>query len=127
MHQHIQFFTISTRDEMYRFDAASVMYMHAKGNYTDITTVDRRTITVCSSLSHIHSHLNECISDSVFCFVRVGKSLVVNMAYVTQINIPNQYFILSDRRTFTTKLTAPKSSLRQLKGLICGEHMLEES
>lgn len=126
MQQHIQFFTISTRDEMYRFDAATVMYLHAKGNYTDITTSDRRMVTVCSSLSHVHGLINECISDSVFCFVRVGKSLVVNTAYVSQINIPGQFFILSDRKSFTTKLTAPKTSLRGLKELICGENVQEK-
>lgn len=121
MHEDIKFFTISTRDEIYRFDAATVMYLRAKGNYTDITTIDRRTITVCSSLSHIHDLLNECVCNSAYSFVRVGKSLVVNMAYVSHINIPNQFFILSDRHSFMTKLTAPKGSLRQLKGLICGD------
>lgn len=126
MQKHNQFFTISTRDEMYRFEAANVMYLHAKGNYTDIMTCDRRTITVCSSLSRIHGLLDECVSDSEYSFVRVGKSLVVNMAYVSHINIPGQFFVLSDRKSFSTKLTAPKASLRGLKDLICGENVQEK-
>lgn len=107
---------------MYRFEAANVMYLHAKGNYTDITTSDRRTVTVCSNLSHIHDLLMACTSgDSDYSFVRVGKSLVVNLAYVSHINIPGQLFVLSDRKSFSTKLTAPKASLRGLKDLLCGE------
>lgn len=126
MHHSHQFFNISTRDEVYRFDAASVVYLRARGNYTDIMTIDQRTITVCSSLSHVHGILNESIHDWPFCFARVGKSLVVNMAYVSQINVPGQFMILSDHKSFATKLTATKTSLRELKNRICGEQKQKE-
>lgn len=51
-------------------------------------------------------------------FVRLGRSVIVNNRYLSQINILKQKLTLSDRGTHAYQLTVPKNLLKSYKELI---------
>lgn len=51
-------------------------------------------------------------------FVRLGRSVIINNRYLSQINILKQKLTLSDRGTHAYQLTVPKNLLKNYKELI---------
>ena len=51
-------------------------------------------------------------------FVRIGKSLIINLNYVYYIHVPKQQLILVDGQQNRYTLSASKEALKALKELI---------
>ena len=115
---HIQYLYLNSRDELLRLDIAKIVFFQANGNYTDIVSANKIKHTVCMNLSKTQQIISEKLSDASNRFVRIGKSLIVNMRYINQINIPHQKLLLTDAYTFAFKVTVSKEALRKLKDII---------
>ena len=109
------FLTISNANELVRIAAGSLVYISSEGNYSDIYTRDREKRTVTMQLGIIEELIHKQFHTDGNSFVRIGKSLIVNMDFVTYINPAKKQIVLSDSHTFKFNLEASKEALRELK------------
>ena len=111
---------INTRDELNLIDLDLVACINASGNYSNVMYIDGNKLLVSVGLSQFE----KIIKDSVLkqqlpnTFVRLGRSVIINNRYLSQINILKQKLTLSDRGTHAYQLTVPKNLLKNYKELI---------
>ena len=59
------------------------------------------------------------LAEEAACFIRIGKSLIINRNYIYKINLTKQELVLSDSRLDGAfRLSASREALRQLKELL---------
>ena len=74
------------------------------------------------NLAHCQQMMEDQLSKDAMTFIRIGKSLIVNRAYIFKINVNKQQLVMSNmdvNQAFT--LQASKEALKQLKTLIESE------
>ena len=111
---------INTRDELNLIDLDLVACIQASGNYSNIMYIDGNKIMVSIGLSQFEIIIIDAINKQQMAntFVRLGRSVIVNNRYLSQINILKQKLTLSDRGSHAYQLTVPKSLLKDYKELI---------
>lgn len=109
------FLYINSRDSLLRLNINHIVYFEADGNYTIITSANAVRHTVGMTLAKVQDMLTESLGQRAQRFVRIGKSHIVSMNYISLIDIPKQTLTLSDDRTFTFKVSVSKEALRKLK------------
>ena len=107
--------TISNANELVRIAAGSLVYISSQGNYSDIYTRDGEKRTVTMQLGIIEELIHRQFHTDGNFFVRIGKSLIVNMGFVHYLNPARKQIVLSDSHTFKFTLEASKEALRELK------------
>lgn len=108
---------LNTRDEMFRVDIAKIAYFEADGNYTKFVMCNGLQGVICMNLAQMKDMLSERLGETARTFARIGKSHIVNLAYVFHIAIMRQRLVLSDGLTFTYQLAMSKEALRKLRQL----------
>ena len=111
---------INTRDELNLIDLDFVACINANGNYSNVMYMDGNKIMVSVGLSQFEAIIKDAASksQSANTFVRLGRSVIINNRYLSQINILKQKLILSDRGKHAYQLTVPKNLLKSYKELI---------
>ena len=74
------------------------------------------------NLAHFQQMIEEQLGKEAMTFIRIGKQLIVNRAYIFKINITKQQLVMSNmevNQAFT--LQASKEALKQLKALMESE------
>ena len=107
-----------SRDDLLRIDMAEIMYFEADGNYTNIVLSNRTKCTVGMSLGKMEQILSERLKGKVMYFARIGKSYIINLNMVFQINVLKHRLVLSDFRQGTFALELSKDALKRVKELI---------
>lgn len=107
----------NSRDEFYRIEMHSIVYIEADGNYTHIVLRNQKRSTVCMSLMQMQEVLNAKLKENASLFARVGKRYIINLQYVYHINSPKQQLSLSDGQSFCHEISLSKDALRNLKEL----------
>lgn len=107
----------NSRDELYRIEMHSIVYIEADGNYIHIVLRNQERSTVCMSLMQMQEVLNSKLKESAAVFARVGKRYIINLQYVYHINSLKQQLSLSDGQTFCHEINLSKEALRNLKEL----------
>ena len=115
----ISIFYFHTRDEMVRVDLRKVLYFKADRNYTDVYFLNGHHVTLLTSLLNIEKMLeDDRMKGKTIPFVRLGRSLIVNVTFILQINVLKQELCLSDMKTSGVyKVSVPKEVLKNLKEL----------
>lgn len=115
----ISIFYFHTRDEMVRVDLRKVLYFKADRNYTDVYFLNGHHVTLLTSLLNIEKMLeDDRMKGKTMPFVRLGRSLIVNVTFILQINVLKQELSLSDMKTSGVyKVSVPKEVLKNLKEL----------
>ncbi len=115
----ISIFYFHTRDEMVRVDLRKVLYFKADRNYTDVYFLNGHHVTLLTSLLNIEKMLeDDRMKGKTIPFVRLGRSLIVNVTFILQINVLKQELSLSDMKTSGVyKVSVPKEVLKNLKEL----------
>lgn len=117
--KEISILYFNTRDELIRVDLRKVLYFKSDRNYTDVFFLNGHHVTLLTSLLNIEKMLNdERMRGKVIPFVRLGRSLMVNVSFILQINVLKQELCLSDMKTSDVyKVSVPKEVLKRLKEL----------
>ncbi len=110
--------TFSTSTELVRIAPEGLVYISADGNYCTILMADGEAKLQTIQLGQVENLINEQLGDAGNMFIRIGKSLIINVNYLYNINISQQLLILSDNRSFKFTVKASKESLKQLKDAI---------
>lgn len=109
----------NTRDELVRVDLRKAGYFRADRNYTDVYFLNGYHVTLPTNLASIEQMLDDDrMKGHTIPFVRLGRSLIVNLSMIVHINILRQELVLSDMITPTVlKVEVSKEALRKLKEL----------
>lgn len=111
------YLVISTNTDLVRIAARHVVYITSDGNYSTIVQTSNEMRVVTTQLGQIERMIDEQ-SPGPGVFVRIGKSLIVNINSVHYINIPKQQLVLVDAQQNRHTLTASREALKDLKELI---------
>ena len=109
----------NTRDELYRVDLFTVAYFEADRNYTEVFFTNGMHVMLTTSLLNVEGMLNaEGIRGKIPSFVRLGRSLIVNLDFLLHVNILKQELVVADMySTHPYKLSASREALKKLKEL----------
>ena len=74
------------------------------------------------NLAHFQQMIEEQLGREAMMFIRIGKQLIVNRAYIFKVNPNKQQLIMSNSEVnIAFDLQASKEALKQLKALIESE------
>ncbi|HCS88136.1 MAG TPA: hypothetical protein DIW30_07035 [Bacteroidales bacterium] len=109
---------ISTNTDLVRIAARHIVYITSDGNYSTIVQTGNELRMVTAQLGLLERMIADQLPDLGRMFVRIGKSLIININSVHYINIPKQQLVLVDALQNRHSLTASKEALKALKDLI---------
>ncbi|MBQ9229879.1 MAG: LytTR family transcriptional regulator [Prevotella sp.] len=107
---------ISNANELVRVQPERVVYIMSDGNYSTMVLHDKTEHVFTLNLAHCQQLIEEQLGRGAETFIRIGKQLIVNRAYIFKININKQQLTMADmvlNDAFT--LSASKEALKQLK------------
>lgn len=106
----------NTRDELTKVCLDDLMYVVSDGNYITLKFKSGRSVTLLASLQNF-IQATEHVGDHRF--ERIGKSHVVNIAYVSQINtLRKTIALVDDDMNERVELNVSKEAIRNLKAMI---------
>ena len=113
---------ISGVNELVRIKPERVVYVESDGNYSTMVLHDKTEQVFTMNLAHFQQMIEEQLGKEAMTFIRIGKQLIVNRAYIFKINPNKQQLIMSDMDVnIAFDLQASKEALKQLKVLIESE------
>ena len=112
-----KYLVIERNTEYLRIPTHRLVYVSSDGNYSYVWMQDCSKQMVSLQLGLIEDKLADLMGDDCE-FVRIGKSLIVNIDFVHQIDISKQKLVLSDCFQCKYDLTASREALLKLKSYI---------
>jgi DNA-binding LytR/AlgR family response regulator len=113
---------ISNVNELVRVKPERIVYVESDGNYSTLVLHDKTKHVFTMNLAHFQQMIEEQLGKEAMTFIRIGKQLIVNRAYIFKINPNKQQLIMSDMDVnIAFDLQASKEALKQLKVLIESE------
>lgn len=107
---------ISNTNELVRVKPERVVYVESDGNYSTMMLHDRTEHLFTMNLAHCQQLIEKQLGKEAETFIRIGKQLIINRAYIYKINVNRQQLVMADmalNEAFT--LQASKEALKQLK------------
>lgn len=113
---------ISNSNELVRVRPERIVYVVSDGNYSTMVLHDKTEQVFTMNLAHFQQMIEEQLGKDAMTFIRIGKQLIVNRAYIFKINPNKQQLIMSNTDVnIAFDLQASKEALKQLKALIESE------
>ena len=114
MNRYIYF---ANRDEFYRINSSQIVFFTADGNYTYLQLAShQKPLAFTFSLQKMQAYLSEKLGDDARTFARIGKSHIVNLAYIYHIDISKQRLRLFDEGNGKEySIPVSKEALKKLK------------
>ena len=110
---------ISNANELVRIKPERIVYVVSDGNYSTMVLHDKTEQAFTMNLAHFQQMIEEQLGKEAMTFIRIGKQLIVNRAYIFKINPNKQQLIMSDMDVnIAFDLQASKEALKQLKALL---------
>ena len=110
---------ISNSNELVRVKPERIVYVESDGNYSTLVLHDKTEQVFTMNLAHFQQMIEEQLGKEAMTFIRIGKQLIVNRAYIFKINPNKQQLIMSDMDVnIAFDLQASKEALKQLKALL---------
>ena len=110
---------ISNANELVRVKPERVVYVESDGNYSTMVLHDKTEHVFTMNLAHCQQLIEKQLGKEAETFIRIGKQLIINRAYIYKINVNKQQLVMSDmalNQAFT--LSASKEALKQLKAYL---------
>lgn len=101
-------------NEAYSFAPEQIVCIEADGNYCNFYLTNGNSYLLSHQLGQIESIIKEQLSYSPYSFVRVGKSLIVNVDEVLCVNITKQTLEMSTSSGEKLLLSASREALKKL-------------
>lgn len=113
---------ISNSNELIRVKPERIVYVESDGNYSTMVLHDKTEHVFTMNLAHFQQMIEEQLGKEAMTFIRIGKQLIVNRAYIFKINPNKQQLYMSNSEVnIAFELQASKEALKQLKALIESE------
>ena len=110
---------ISNANELVRVKPERVVYLVSDGNYSTMVLHDKTEQVFTMNLAHCQQLIEEQLEKEAEIFIRIGKQLIVNRAYIFKVNPQKQQLIMSNMEVNNAiELQASKEALKQLKAYL---------
>lgn len=109
---------IHTVNEAYSFQPDQVIYIEADGNYCNLHLSNGNEYLLSFQLGQVESIIKEQLSYTNHSFVRVGKSLIVNMDELICVNITKQTLEMNQPSGEKLLFNASREALKKLMNLL---------
>lgn len=110
---------ISNAIELVRVKPERVVYVESDGNYSTMVLHDKTKQVFTMNLAHCQELIEEQLGKEAETFIRIGKQLIINRAYIFKINPTKQQLVMSDMAlNHAFELQASKEALKQLKAYL---------
>jgi len=106
----------NSRDTFFRIALSQIVFFSADKNYTFLQLTNGQKLVFTFSLQKMEQYLSEKLNEDAKIFARIGKSYIINLNYVYQIDIVKQKLHLFDpviSKTFTLDIS--KEALKNLR------------
>lgn len=114
----VAYIIISKGTEFLRVPQDKLVYISSEGNYSNVVTVDNRQRLVTFQLGQLEGMIGEQLGEKGSHFLRIGRSLIINIDYIYLIDISKQQLVLSDCAGCYHELSASREVLIKLKAYI---------
>jgi len=107
---------LNSRDELLIIDLEKIAFFQANGNYTHLNYIGGETHLLTVGLSKVEEYIRITwpkVKPSPF--VRLGRSLIINQSFLSEISVLKQRLILSDCESHSYSLNVPKPLLKSYK------------
>lgn len=109
----------NSRDELLVVDLDQVAYIQAGGNYTLIVYITGQKETITAGISKVELMIAKAYERGISSpFVRIGRSVIINLHYLRRINVLKNNVLLGDVNHQSLQLAIPKSLIRGFKEYI---------
>ena len=109
---------IHTVNEAYSFNPNQVICIEADGNYCNLHLANGNEYLLSFQLGQVESIIKEQLSYSNHSFVRVGKSLIINMDELVCVNITKQILEMSQPSGDRMLFNASREALKKLMNFL---------
>ena len=110
---------ISNSNELVRIKPERIVYVVSDGNYSTMVLHDKTEHVFTMNLAHCQELIEKQLGKDAETFIRIGKQLIVNRAYIFKINPTKQQLIMSNMEVNQAfELSASKEALKQLKSYL---------
>ena len=106
-------FCLRNRNELAVIDPSHVAYVRADSNYIHIKLISQQELYFNCSIADIINLLN-IHADSQNRFIKIGRSLIVNLRLITRVLPQKNQLILADPCGWSTQLNLPHKTLIRL-------------
>lgn len=107
---------LNSRDELIIIDLEKIAFFQANGNYTHLKYIQGETHLLSIGLSKVEEYIRMTWpKDKPSPFIRLGRSLIINQSYLSEISVLKQKLTLSDRGTNSYTLSVSKPLLKEYK------------
>ena len=106
-------FCLRNRNELVVIDPSHVAYVRADSNYIHIKLVSQQELYINFSIADILCQLN-LHADAPNHFIKIGRSLIVNLRLITRVLPQKNQLILADPCGWSTQLNLPHKTLIRL-------------
>jgi DNA-binding LytR/AlgR family response regulator len=112
----------NSRDALFRIALSQIACFSSDKNYTTLQLTSGQKLVFTFSLQKMESYLSEKLNEDAKMFARIGKSYIINLNYVHQIDIVKQKLHLFDPATSKSfALEVSKEALRNLRQIYVGK------
>lgn len=113
-----EYLVIGNNIELFRIAIEDILYVLARGNYSVFYFTYGDTVSVPLSIGKVGECINKLCPQTSKDFVRVGRSLMINMSHILYVNLSDEKLVLLDRNKERKEVRASKTSLKELAELI---------
>lgn len=107
---------LNSRDELLIIDLEKIAFFQANGNYTHLKYIEGETHLLTIGLSKVEEYIRmSWTKNKPSPFIRLGRSLIINQSFLSEISVLKQKLILSDRGDNSYVLSVPKPLLKEYK------------
>ena len=116
---------LNTRDELTCVDANKVAVIQANGNYSRVVYITKRELMVTYGISKLEETL-KAYNNKDNRFIRLGRSFIINHAFLQKIDVLKQQIVLSDGDKNEIRVTIPKQILKSYKDAVVKSIQIKE-
>ena len=110
---------LNSRDEILSIDLDKVIYFMADGNFTRIVLENRLVLTCGIGMGKMEEILAQYISKNPkLLFVRAGKSHIININKIVQLNVLKQQVLLAGDNGLAFTVKVSREAIKGMKQLI---------
>ena len=118
----VRYIYFNSRDTFFRIALSQIVFFAADKNYTLLQLTNGQKLAFTFSLQKMEQYLSEKLNGDAKIFARIGKSYIINLNYIYQIDIVKQKLHLFDPATQKKfMLDISKDALRNLRKIFINE------
>lgn len=113
-----EYLVLGNSNEVLRIATEDILYVSAMGNYTVFHFTYGDTESMPLSIAKIEESINILCPQTSKDFVRVGRSLIINLSHLLKVDVAGQKLVLLDSNKERKEVEASNASLKELVDFI---------